>query len=167
MRCWRSVSQRAVGAKPVVLLSPPLDQHLGLQEGVEDFSVEKLIAELPVEGLYVSVLPGTSRFDVEGSNVKLLEPFSDNLCSELRAVVRTHELWRPSQSKELRETIENVVACELALDVDRQALPGVLVDQREHADGPSVVGAIEDKVVAPNVVPALWAMAYTGAVVQP
>ena len=51
----------------VVVLSPAFDEHLRFLQRVEDFSAQKLVAELSVEGLVVSVLPGDSRFDEQGS----------------------------------------------------------------------------------------------------
>jgi len=40
----------------VVVPSPGFDQHLGFGEAVEDLTVEKLVAQRPVEALVVAVL---------------------------------------------------------------------------------------------------------------
>ena len=46
-------------------------------------------------------------------------------------------------------------AVESAPDVYRQALPGVLIDNVEHAERLAVMGAVHDEVVAPDVIAVL------------
>ena len=53
------IAQRAVRPDGVVLSSPAFDEHLGLPERVEDFTLQQFVAELAVE-----------RFDV--ADAKLL-----------------------------------------------------------------------------------------------
>ena len=43
----------------------PLDQDLGFPQRVEDLPIEKLVSQLFVEGFHVTVLPGTTRCDIE------------------------------------------------------------------------------------------------------
>ncbi len=38
----------------VVLMSPALDQDLGLQQRIEELAVEKLGAELPIERFHIA-----------------------------------------------------------------------------------------------------------------
>jgi len=42
----------------IIRLPPAFDHHLGLPERIEEFPVQQLIPELPVEALHVAVLPG-------------------------------------------------------------------------------------------------------------
>src|SRR3954463_13954734 len=56
---------------------------------------------------------------------------------------------------------------QLPVDADRQALPGKLVDDVEHAELPAVVGAVLDEVVRPDMVGALGSEPHAGAVIQP
>ena len=51
------VSQRTVRPDRVVVLPPPLDEHLGLKQRVEGFPLEQLVPELAVEALHIAVLP--------------------------------------------------------------------------------------------------------------
>ena len=44
LRRWRAVAQRAVGSYGVVLPPPPFDQDLRFGQGVEDLTVEQLVA---------------------------------------------------------------------------------------------------------------------------
>ena len=48
----------------VVVLSPALDEDLGLEEGVEDLTVEELVAQLAIKAFIVAILPGASGLDV-------------------------------------------------------------------------------------------------------
>ena len=54
------------------------------------------------------------------------------------------------------EHCQHVIALELALDMDRQAFPTMLVDHGEHPERLAVVGAIRDEVVAPDMTPITW-----------
>ena len=47
----------------IILLPPPLDQYLGLQQCIEDLPVQQLISKLSVEALDVAVLSGAARLD--------------------------------------------------------------------------------------------------------
>ena len=42
----------------VVMMSPTLDQNLGLLEGEEDLAIQAFVSELAVEALVIPVLPG-------------------------------------------------------------------------------------------------------------
>ena len=42
---WWPVSERTVGSDGVVVVTPLLDQHLGLLEAVEDLAFEQLVAQ--------------------------------------------------------------------------------------------------------------------------
>ncbi len=53
----------------VVLMSPALDQDLGFEQRIEELAVEKLGAELSVEGFDVAVLPRASGLDEQGASV--------------------------------------------------------------------------------------------------
>ena len=93
----------------VVVLSPVFDEHLVRRainaldrlltrltlQCVENFSVQKLVAELSVKGLVISVLPGASRFDEQRLHADPAEPGSDDFGRELRAVIGT-DVIRPS-----------------------------------------------------------------------
>jgi hypothetical protein len=65
-----------MGPDPVVLAAPPLDQHLRLQQRVEDFAVQKLVPQLAVEALDVAVLPRAPRPDKQRADSEPPEPFA-------------------------------------------------------------------------------------------
>jgi hypothetical protein len=49
----------------IVFPTPALYQDLGLLQGIENLPVEQLITQLPIEALVVTVLPRTTRFNIE------------------------------------------------------------------------------------------------------
>jgi hypothetical protein len=72
-----------------------------------------------------------------------------------------------AQEEEIGQDIDHVRCLELAGDPNRQALVRELVDDVEHAVLPSVVGAVLDEVVGPDVVRVLGSQAETGPVREP
>jgi hypothetical protein len=60
-----------------------------------------------------------------------------------------------TQNEEVRKNIDYIDGLELAGDPDRQAFVGKLVDHIEHAILPSIVGAVLDEVVRPDVIAVL------------
>ena len=71
------------------------------------------------------------------------------------------------QGEELGQTMEHIVRVQPAVYDDRQTSPGELIDLREHADLPSVMGAILDQVVGPDVVGPAWPETDAGSAVEP
>ena len=71
----------------VVVMPPCFDDDLGLLEGVEDFAIEELIAQLGVEALAIAILPRAAGHDVSGPGANGSNPVPDGLGDELRAIV--------------------------------------------------------------------------------
>ena len=83
-------------------MSPPaFDQDLGFLQRVEELSVQKLIPELPIERLHVTVLPGTPRLDGERLHTELAKPVPHRRRRKLRTVVRADVVWQPSPQEEI------------------------------------------------------------------
>ncbi len=68
------------------MAAPALDDNLRLSEAVEDLPVQLLVAELGIEALTVTVLPGGPQLDVGGRRADGDDPFPHRLCDELRAI---------------------------------------------------------------------------------
>src|SRR4051794_6348339 len=85
LRCGWSVADRRVWTNGVVVPSPTLDDHLGLLQSVEDFTVEQFITELRVEAFTVTVLPRTAWLDVGSLGSNGCNPLADGLGDELGA----------------------------------------------------------------------------------
>jgi hypothetical protein len=112
-------------------------------------------------------LEGATRGDVGGLGSHRRDPCLDRLGHELRPVVGADVARHTAQDEEIGEDIDHVRGLELAGNPDRQALVRELVDEVEHAVLPSVMGAILDEVVGPDVVRALGSGPEAGSVRQP
>jgi hypothetical protein len=92
---------------------PLLHQHLGLLERREDLPIEKRVSELAIEGLDGAVLPRTPRLDEEGPHPERGQPGPNHLGGELRPIVRTDELRRPSGQLDLclPQLVDDLLGC--------------------------------------------------------
>src|SRR5215207_1103882 len=167
LRGWRPVAQGGVRPDRVVVLAPSFDDDPGLLQRVEDLAIEQLVAELRIETLAIAVLPRTAWHDVGCLRPDSGNPLAHRLGNELWAVVGTNVARHPTQDEQVRERVDHVDGFQLASDPDRQAFPGELVDYIEHAEAPSVVGAILDKVVGPDMVGMFRAKPDAGVLVAP
>ena len=87
LRGWRAVAQSTVWSDGVVVFPPLFDDDLCLLQGVEDLPIQKLVPEAGIEGLAVSILPGTARLDVSCFETHHHDPVPDGLGHELRSIV--------------------------------------------------------------------------------
>ena len=76
-------------------------------------------------------------------------------------------LGNAAQDEQVRQHVDDVDRLEPAGDADGQALVGELVDDVEHADFASIMGAILDEVVGPDVIAALGPQPDARSVIQP
>jgi hypothetical protein len=47
-----------MGSDGVVMVTPLLNEYLGLLEAAEDFAIQQLVPQLAVEALAIAILPG-------------------------------------------------------------------------------------------------------------
>ena len=69
--------------------------------------------------------------------------------------------------KKIRETVKHIIGLDSPGHDDRQRLPGVLVDDCQNLDCPSIVCAIRHKIIGPDMVAMRGPEADTGAVIEP
>jgi hypothetical protein len=69
--------------------------------------------------------------------------------------------------EQIGEDMQHIVGPELSGDLDRQALPRVFVDDREHADRSPVMGSCSDKIIRPDMVRPAGPQTDAGSVVEP
>lgn len=62
---------------------------------------------------------------------------------------------------------QHIVALELALNMDRQALPAVLLDHGDHPERQAVVRTISHEVVAPHMAAIVGPQPHVRSVIQP
>src|SRR6266508_2396412 len=151
----------------VVVASPALDDDLSLAQSVEDLAVEQLIAKAGVEALDVAVLPRAAPLDVSGLGTDSRDPFLHGLGDELRSVVGPDVSGNAPQDEEVGQNVDHIDRLELAGDTDRQAFMAELVEHVEHPILASVVGAVFDKVVGPDMIALLRPQPNARTVGQP
>ena len=69
--------------------------------------------------------------------------------------------------KEIRETVKHIIGLDLPGHDDRQRLPGVLVDDCQNLNCPSVVCPIRHKIIGPDMVAMRGSETDTGGVIEP
>ena len=151
----------------VVLPSPSFCQYLHLLERIKDLPVQQLIPQFPVEALVVAVLPRTARLYVERLDTDSAQPPPNQLCCELRPVVRTQMLGWTVASKEIGENLDNIMGAHPSSDLDRQALPRVLVEHGQQLQRSTVVGARAHEVVGPDMVLVSWPESDARTIIEP
>src|SRR5437763_12562737 len=154
-------------ANHIVVPSPTLDDDLGLAQGVEDLAIEKLVAQPRIKAFDVSVLPRTARGNVGGLCADSADPILHGFGDELRAVVGTNVLGNPAQDEQVRQYVDDVERFEPAGYPNGQALVGKLVDEVEHAELASIMSALLEEVVRPNMVGAFGSETNARSVIQP
>ena len=156
-----------MGSHGIVQPSPLLDEDDSLGQCVEDLSVQELVSELAVEALVVAVLPRTARLYVERLDTDSAQPPPNQLCCELRPVVRTQMLGWTVASKEIGENLDNIMGSSPSSDLDRQALPRVLVEHGQQLQRSTVVGARAHEVVGPDMVLVSWPESDARTIIEP
>jgi hypothetical protein len=84
--CRWPVTQSRVWPDGVLVNSSPLSQHSDSLHRVEDLSVQKLIPQVRVEALTVTVPPRTSSFDCKPSSLLFQPAIAQIPCYELRSL---------------------------------------------------------------------------------
>tara|TARA_R110002110_G_scaffold265183_2_gene481054 strand:+ start:1164 stop:1613 length:450 start_codon:yes stop_codon:yes gene_type:complete len=149
------------------MLAPASNQDFGLPQRVKYFAIEKFVPELAVEALVVAIFPRAARFDVERLHANPAEPVAHGMGGKLRAIIRSYMCWRTMTLEQIGQYRQHIVALELSLDMDRQALPAVFIDHRQHPERLAVMGAVGDEVVAPDMATILGSEPHARAIVQP
>src|SRR5258708_11447492 len=136
----------------IVMAPPAFDDDLSFSEGVEDVAIEQLIAKAGVEALDVAVLPRTAPLDIGSLGADSGDPSLDSLGDELRSVVGPDVTGNAAQDEQVGQNVDDIDCFELAGDTGRQAFVGKLVNDIEHPISASIVGAVLDKVVGPDLI---------------
>jgi len=77
----------------MIVVSPPVfDQNICFIHGREYLSVQKLVAELGIKALVVTVLPWTAGLDKESFHADAAKPVTYRCGGKFRAIDRTNML---------------------------------------------------------------------------
>ena len=115
----------------------------------------------------MGLTPRTAGLDIEGLNTDPPQPFPQCCGDKFRPVVGSDMLWWSMPDEEFSQFIEHIPRVEFPLDTNGQALPGELIDDTKHTEDLTIMGAVLDKIVAPDMASMGWSQPYAGAVVQP
>src|SRR5712671_6922809 len=116
--------------------------------------------------LDAAVLPRAAPLDVSGLGTDSRDPFLHGPGDELRSVVGPDVSGNAPQDEEVGQNVDHIDRLELAGDTDRQAFMG-LVEHVEHPILASIVGAVLDKVVGPDMIAVLRPQPNARSVGQP
>src|SRR5258708_3315238 len=156
-----------MGPDRVVVTTPAFDDDLRLSQCVEDLAVEQLVTQAGIKTLDKAVLPGTAGRDVGGLCADGTDPILHRLGNELRAIIGPDMPRHAAQDEQVGEHIDDVDRLEPARYPNGQALASELVDDIEHAEFASIMGALLDEVVRPHVVAVLGPEPNARSVIQP
>ena len=143
-------------AEETKLLEAAIDEHLRLEESVEDLPLEKFVRQLAAEALDAAVLPRRPGLDMERFHADASKPILGSLRRELAAVVAADVLRDASTQEEVAEPFEHVLARETPGDIDCKALSRVRVHERQPPESTTFRRAVHHEVVAQDVVSMLW-----------
>src|SRR4029078_5019146 len=93
----------------------------------KDLPLQEFIPQLAVKTFDVAVLPGTSWLDVQRPHSHSLEPLSNCTSCKLRPIVGANVVGNASSDKQVRQSLQDVLAGQPPCHVDRQALSGAFV----------------------------------------
>lgn len=94
----------------VVGLPPMLDQDACFLHGRKLLAAQALIAELAIEALNEAILPRAARFDVGCAHVYRVEETANPTCDELWPVITPNKCWDTTDSEQVDQHINEVVA---------------------------------------------------------
>ena len=87
-----------------------------------------------------------------GIDARVDNPLQDRLGYKLRAVVATQIARCTVDADHSRKHVDDTRAANGARHINRQALPGVFIDEREALELLTIGAGIEDKVIGPDVI---------------
>src|ERR1700692_3908894 len=133
----------------VVLTPELLDRDLRIDSVSEPLHTQALIAELAVERFVIAVLPGFSRIDVCGVEVRLKQPAQYRPRYKLRSVVRSQVLRAAVNADQFTQHFDDPAGADAAGYVDRQTLASELIDHGEALELLPISTGIKYKVIRP------------------
>lgn len=97
-----------MGTELIILLPPFCDHYSRFTQCIEEFSRQTFTAKLVVKTLYKSILPGTTRFNIERSNHFLGKPLLQGLRYKLGPIVTTNMIWSTVTRDEFTHHFQNL-----------------------------------------------------------
>ncbi len=118
--------------------------------------IQALVTEAAVEALDVCVLDRFSRTDEVQPHPALIGPGIEYLALELRPVVDRNRQRQPAQIGEALENRRNTPAIDRCIDLERQTLAAVVVNDRKTPELPTIDQAVSDEIHRPAAIHSAW-----------
>src|SRR6266511_709223 len=151
----------------VVVPLPLPAQHPRLQQAAELLRVQQFVPHLAVERLRVPVLPRRPRLDVQCPQARAVHPRPDRLGDELRPVVRPDVRRHAAIPHHPGQHRADRLSRHPPAHLQGQALPRVLVHQREPLQGTPVRSPVVEEIPRPDVVLVLRRPPYAAVDTRP
>jgi len=135
-----------------IRVSPRSCERSGIPDAIEDRHRQELISQATVEALGVALLPRAVRLDVHRIDTHLPKPATEGVGNELRTVVAADMPWDAAHREELRERVDHVLTGNAAIDLQSEALTGVLIADRQPLQMAAAHRPVVDEVPAPGVI---------------
>src|SRR5512136_2079693 len=93
----------------IIFSSPLTYQYLCFFQSRKYLPVQQFISHLSVKGLYITVLPGTTRFNKQRPYTQPIQPFPHSSGSKFGSIVRADMFRYTSEDKQVVELINNTI----------------------------------------------------------
>ena len=111
------------------------------------------VADAGGKGFHERVLPGRAWLDVGSAGVADATPVSERVRGQLGVVVHADELqWSAARRNDPLEHGDGAVGVDSPLDLDRERLPSVLVDDVQQLEDAAILGRVDLEVERPHPV---------------
>lgn len=111
-----------------------VDEKTGFVEGTEPILADAVVAEGAVEGFNDGILRGFAGLDVVDGDTGGLSEEVESSAGKLGTIIRGDDLRQAAGSRELIEDGDDRGTADGAIEVKRQALAGVVIDEGEAAE---------------------------------
>ncbi len=146
---------------------PALDDDPGLLEGVKDFAIEKFVTQAGVKALDEAILPRAAPRDVGCLGANGGDPFLHGLGDELGSIIGTNVLRDATQDEQIGEHVDDIDGFQPPIDSNVQTFMRELIYDVQHSVFPSVMCAVLDEVIGPDMIATLRAQADARSVGEP
>jgi hypothetical protein len=148
----RPVAKAGMRPDAVVVAAPWSDDDTGFRLGAKPLHRRSLLPQLTVEAFVRAVLPWLARLDVRCVDLGAGDSLRDGARDELRPTFRSNVLRRAVLADRPAQRFDDPCGANGAGYVDSEALPGVLVDDRQALQLLTIGTGAEDEVTGLGLV---------------
>src|SRR6185437_3038649 len=145
----RAPAQGRVRPVVIVVSAPVGHDSLGVSEPQEPVLIQTLVPKPPVETFDEAILRWLARLDEIQPDTVLVGPLIQRPADELGAVVGAKQRWLAQFPRQPVHHPHDARARQRRIELDRQALPTVIVHHPQHPYHPPVRQRVADKIHRP------------------